>query len=114
MSGTDSSDLDRLVRTRIEDWRRRLIDLSLRNPLISYTARETSTLPILSPSLSELVDEADPDTPRDFFLPAEPDEEGVVATCSHAPARSSPGSRAAADRACPQEPGPAFGRRIRG
>ena len=70
--GKGASDL---VDRRIEDWRRRLIDLSHRNRLIAYKATRATTLEVASPSLHELLADPDRGVPWDFYLPPEPDED---------------------------------------
>ena len=54
-----AKDSSAIVDRRIEDWRRRLIDLSHRNRLIAYKATRATTLEIAAPGLDELL--ADPD-----------------------------------------------------
>ena len=68
-------DPDAVVAERLEDWRRRLIDLSFRNRLIKYRKTKASTLEIEAPSLEELL--ADPGRPQPwrFYFPPEPEEE---------------------------------------
>jgi hypothetical protein len=73
-----------LVRERIEDWRRRLIDLSWRNPLINFKARPTSSLSITAPSLHTLLADPDREAPFDFYLPPEA-EDGDPATAPPRP-----------------------------
>jgi len=62
------------VERRLEDWRRRLIDLSHRNRLIAYKATRATTLEIVAPTLDELLSEPDVGAPWGFFLPPEPDD----------------------------------------
>ncbi|MET0601196.1 MAG: DUF3320 domain-containing protein [Baekduia sp.] len=62
-----------LVETRLEDWRRRLIDLSHRNRLIAYKATQATTLEIVTPSLTQLLADPSRIEPWDFYLPPEPD-----------------------------------------
>lgn len=65
---------DRVVLDRIEDWRRRLIDLSYRNRLIRYRPTRATTLEIESPSLDALLADLDRTAPWRFFFPPEPEE----------------------------------------
>jgi Protein of unknown function (DUF4011) len=67
--------IDDAVRARIDDWRRRLIDLSWRNPLINFRARPTSSLTITSPSLHALLSDPARETPLGFYVPPEPPED---------------------------------------
>lgn len=62
------------VERRLEDWRRRLIDLSYRNRLIKYRHLRASSLAITAPALDVLL--ADPSRPKpwNFFFPPDPDE----------------------------------------
>ena len=69
---TESTDL---VARRIEDWRRRLIDLSHRNRLIAYKATKATTLEIAAPSIHELLADPDRGEPWDFYFPPEPEDE---------------------------------------
>ncbi len=68
-----------LVERRIEDWRRRLIDLSNRNRLIAYKATKATTLEIAAPSIHEVLADPDRSEPWDFYLPPEPEEEDATA-----------------------------------
>jgi hypothetical protein len=74
-----------LVRERIEDWRRRLIDLSWRNPLINFKARPTSSLTIATPSLHALLADPDREAPFDFYLPPEEDDGDPAAVPARPP-----------------------------
>src|SRR5687767_2194042 len=65
---------DAQVLARIEDWRRRLIDLTYRNRLISYKPTKASTLQIEAPSIYELVDGREEGARWGFYLPPEPPE----------------------------------------
>jgi DNA polymerase III delta prime subunit len=77
MTGTSTQNdaVSSLVAERIDDWRRRLIDLSFRNRLINYKPTKSSTLEILSPTIHELL--ADPERlePFDFYFPPMEEEE---------------------------------------
>lgn len=64
-----------LVAERIDDWRRRLIDLSFRNRLINYKPTKSSTLEIQSPSIHELLADPEREQPFDFYFPPEDEEE---------------------------------------
>lgn len=66
---------ENLVEHRIEDWRRRLIDLSNRNRLIAYKPTKATTLEIATPSIHEVLGDPDRDEPWDFYLPPEPQDE---------------------------------------
>jgi Cdc6-like AAA superfamily ATPase len=70
-------DDDRVVLDRIEDWRRRLIDLSYRNRLIRYKPTRATTLEIESPDLDVLLADRDRTAPWRFFFPPEPEEESA-------------------------------------
>src|SRR3954466_13883762 len=65
---------DDIIDLRIEDWRRRLIDLSHRNRLIAYKATRATTLHIAAPGLHDLLGDPERATPWDFYLPPEPEE----------------------------------------
>jgi hypothetical protein len=78
---TESIDL---VHQRIEDWRRRLIDLSHRNRLIAYKATKATTLEIVAPSVHELLADPDRGEPWDFYLPPEPEDDDPDATSAAA------------------------------
>src|SRR5215217_3299020 len=67
---------DRLVHERIEDWQRRLIDLSYRNRLIKYKTTVATTIEIESPSLDRLLEDPSRATPWRFYFPPEDEEEG--------------------------------------
>ena len=64
-----------VVAARIDDWRRRLIDLSHRNRLIAYKPTKATTLTIAAPSIPELLAEPDRAVPWNFFFPPEPEDE---------------------------------------
>ena len=68
---------EQLVRDRIEDWRRRLIDLSYRNRLIKYRATQASTIEIETPDLETLLADPTGGAPWNFYFPPEEDEEAV-------------------------------------
>jgi hypothetical protein len=63
---------DSKVLTRIEDWRRRLIDLSYRNRLIRYQP-SGSSLEIASPAIEVLFADLGRTAPWRFYLPPEPE-----------------------------------------
>jgi hypothetical protein len=63
-----------LIAQRIEDWRRRLIDLSYRNRLIRYRPTVASTLEIESPDVSVLLTDIGSAAPWRFYFPPELDE----------------------------------------
>jgi polyhydroxyalkanoate synthesis regulator phasin len=65
------------VRGRIEDWRRRLIDLSYRNRLINYRPTRATTIEIETPELETLLADPSSATPWGFYFPPEEDEEEV-------------------------------------
>jgi very-short-patch-repair endonuclease len=62
------------VLARVDDWRRRLIDLSYRNRLIRYRPTKATTLTIEAPSIHELVADPGRTEPWHFFFPPEQDE----------------------------------------
>jgi Protein of unknown function (DUF4011) len=64
-----------VVRERIDDWRRRLIDLTYRNRLIRYRPTFATTLEIESPSLATLLADPYRTLPWRFFFPPEPASE---------------------------------------
>lgn len=64
-----------IVRQRIDDWRRRLIDLSYRNRLINYRPTLASTLEIDSPGIDLLLEDLGRPAPWRFYFPPERDEE---------------------------------------
>jgi hypothetical protein len=72
---TASSDL---LAQRVEDWRRRLIDLTHRNRLIAYKPTQATTLNVVNPGIHELLADPDRGEPWDFYFPPasdEPDEQ---------------------------------------
>jgi Protein of unknown function (DUF4011) len=64
------------VTDRLEDWRRRLIDLSYRNRLIKYAVTRASTLEIDSPDIEALFEDVGDGKPWNFYFPPEDDEGG--------------------------------------
>jgi Protein of unknown function (DUF4011)/REase_MTES_1575/AAA domain/Protein of unknown function (DUF3320) len=68
------TDRDSVVFDRIEDWRRRLIDLSYRNRLIKYRPTQASTIEIEAPDLNELLADPGRPAPWRFYFPPDPDE----------------------------------------
>jgi hypothetical protein len=60
---------DDRVDRRLEDWRRRLIDLSHRNRLIAFKATKATTLLIAAPSVHELLADPERAQPWDFHFP---------------------------------------------
>jgi hypothetical protein len=64
-----------VVRERIDDWRRRLIDLTYRNRLIRYRPTFATTLEIESPSLATLLADPYRTLPWRLFFPPEPASE---------------------------------------
>lgn len=84
-------DLETLVRQRIDDWRRRLIDLSFRNRLINYRPTKQSTLTLIAPNLRVLAD-ATREAPFDFYLPPESAEDDDRAAHARVIATVVPGS----------------------
>lgn len=73
--GSDNDLAD--VRVRINDWRRRLIDLTYRNRLIKFGPTQASTLTITAPSIHELLADLSRTDPWKFFLPPEPTGEDL-------------------------------------
>lgn len=63
-----------VVLARIEDWRRRLIDLSYRNRLIRYRPTTASTLEIAAPAVDILLADLGRTAPWKFYFPPEPDD----------------------------------------
>src|SRR4051794_12879937 len=63
-----------LIGRRVDDWRRRLIDLSNRNRLIAYKPTIATTLTVRAPSVQTLLADPDRAQPWDFFFPPEDDE----------------------------------------
>jgi very-short-patch-repair endonuclease len=61
----------------MEDWRRRLIDLSYRNRLIKYRPLRASSLEIVGPRLERLLADPGRSTPFNFYFPPDPDENGI-------------------------------------
>ena len=64
-----------LLATRMEDWRRRLIDLSFRNRLINYKPTKSSTLNLSAPGVDLLLADPERTQPFDFFFPPDPEKE---------------------------------------
>jgi hypothetical protein len=56
---------------RIEDWRRRLIDLSHRNRLIAFRPTVATTLTIAAPSIHDLLADPEQSLAWDFYFPPE-------------------------------------------
>ena len=73
-----------VVATRLDDWRRRLIDLSYRNRLINFRATKASTLSISAPSIHQLTADPDRKRPWQFFLPPEPETDEELDTSESA------------------------------
>src|SRR3954464_5590416 len=67
-----------VTRERIDDWRRRLIDLSYRNRLIRYRPTQATTIEIAAPSLETLLGDPDRTLPWRFYLPPQPVAHGAV------------------------------------
>lgn len=65
------TDSDNILERRLGDWRRRLLDLSYRNPLIKYTSGKSGSLEITSPSPHALLGRLDDDNPHYFYYPPE-------------------------------------------
>jgi hypothetical protein len=62
-----------VVAARLEDWRRRLIDLSNRNRLIAFRPTQATTLQIAAPSLDELLGDPSGSQVWSFYFPPELD-----------------------------------------
>ena len=62
----------KIVDHRLEDWRRRLIDLSYRNRLIKYRHLRASSLEITAPDLDVLLADPNRTTPWNFYFPPDP------------------------------------------
>jgi hypothetical protein len=69
-----TAEVDALIAERIEDWRRRLIDLTYRNRLINYKPTKASTIEVEKPALDELLADPGRAQPWRFYFPPEPDE----------------------------------------
>ena len=85
MSSSQTEAVESLVKGRIEDWRRHLIDLSFRNRLINYRPTKSSTLGIQSPSIHELLADPERREPFDFFIPPDPEGDGLASESPAAP-----------------------------
>lgn len=85
MSSLQAQNIESLIKDRIEDWRRHLIDLSFRNPLINFRPTKVSTLQIQSPSIHELLADPERREPFNFFVPPDPGEDGVTSEPPAAP-----------------------------
>src|SRR3954471_3478581 len=72
--GDEGSVGDARVEQRLEDWRRRLIDLSHRNRLIAFKATKATTLQITAPSVHALLADPARAQPWDFYFPPPPEE----------------------------------------
>lgn len=70
-----TEDAERIIRARIDEWRRRLIDLSYRNRLIKYRPTRASTIEIESPDLEILLRDLGRTAPWRFYFPPEPEEQ---------------------------------------
>src|SRR3954471_21635831 len=75
--GDEGSVGDARVEQRLEDWRRRLIDLSHRNRLIAFKATKATTLQVVAPSVEELLGDPERIGAWDFFFPPEPEEDAA-------------------------------------
>jgi Protein of unknown function (DUF4011)/REase_MTES_1575/AAA domain/Protein of unknown function (DUF3320) len=64
-----------LVASRVDEWRRKLIDLSYRNRLINYKPTRASTIEIETPTLGVLLADPGRKLPWRFYFPPEEDEE---------------------------------------
>lgn len=73
----EPGNLDGLVAQRMDDWRRRLIDLSYRNRLIKYRALQVSTVAISAPSVDVLLADLTRSSPWSFYFPPEPPEKSA-------------------------------------
>jgi len=60
-----------IVGRRLEDWRKRLIDLSGRNRLIAFKPTAATTLQIVAPDVHELLRDPEREQPWDFFFPVD-------------------------------------------
>ena len=78
--------IDDVLASRIDDWRRRLIDLSHRNRLIAYKPTKATTLEVVAPRLDVLLGDLDRAEPWDFYFPPEPEpeEEGELSEAARA------------------------------
>ena len=85
MSSSQAEAIESLIKDRIEDWRRHLIDLSFRNRLINYRPTKSSTLEVQSPSIHELLADPERREPFDFFFPPELGEDGATSEISAFP-----------------------------
>ena len=63
-----------VVSDRLEEWRRRLIDLSYRNRLIKYRKTRASTLELEAPTFDVLLADPARAQPWRFYFPPEPEE----------------------------------------
>jgi len=77
MTSTPATADPNLVAARLEDWRRRLIDLSYRNRLINYKHRAASTLEVETPGIDALLERMGSTSPWSFYFPPDPDEEST-------------------------------------
>jgi hypothetical protein len=68
-----------IVLERIDDWRRRLIDLSRRNRLIRYKPTGASTIEVAAPSLETLLADPEQKLPWRFYYPPEPKDASTAA-----------------------------------
>jgi hypothetical protein len=72
-SETDRGDEHERVAARVDEWRRKLIDLSYRNRLINYKPTRASTIEIASPGLSAILGDPGRSLPWRFYFPPEPE-----------------------------------------
>jgi len=69
------------VRTRIEKWKERLVDISRRNRLLYFRSSKSSTLEIISPGLLELFEGLmNSESPWSFWVPPKQTQEGLGLT----------------------------------
>jgi hypothetical protein len=66
-----ATDAPELVAARLDEWRRKLIDLSYRNRLINYKPTRASTIEIATPSLEVILADPDRVIPWRFYFPPE-------------------------------------------
>ena len=81
---TGEQDGGRIVHARVDEWRRRLIDLTYRNRLIKYRPTRASTIEIESPDLQTLLGDLARTAPWRFYFPPEPSEPDGFGSTSQA------------------------------
>jgi hypothetical protein len=71
MQPLDEPEDPTVVHARIEDWRRRLIDLTYRNRLVRYVPAKATSLTLVAPDVHTILADPERRKPWQFYLPPE-------------------------------------------